>query len=100
MNIVPLLTLEEVRIPRERDVKQLAEVSGFGGNAFFTLDNINLDLTIGLIRAATRCHVIDARTSCHLMLRRLWIHIESYAFHVPSVPQGHLEGKESTCECF
>lgn len=52
----------------------LIEVSGFGGNAAHAFGFINLDLTVGLTRAATIFHVIDAHTSYHLLMGRLWIY--------------------------
>lgn len=38
--------LEEVGIPRDIIIRQPIEVSAFGGNVSFTLDFIDLDLTI------------------------------------------------------
>lgn len=63
-----LSTLQALRIPRGRTVEQLIEVSSFGGNSSFTVGYINLDLTIGPIREATRFSVIDAHTSHHSLL--------------------------------
>lgn len=49
LNIMPPSSLEVVGIPQVRVVKQLIEVSSFGGSESFTLGYINVDLTIGLI---------------------------------------------------
>lgn len=63
VNIMPLSTLKAVGILRERLVKQPVQVLGFRGNASFNVDFINLNLTIGHMRAAEGFHVIDAWTA-------------------------------------
>lgn len=70
INIMHLLTLEVVGIPQDRVVKHLTEVSSFGGNTSFILGYINFDLVIEQTRATSLFHVIDARTSYHLLLGR------------------------------
>lgn len=74
LNIMSLSMLEAMGISLERIIKQLIEVSSFGGSASFTIGYINLDLTIRLMRAATGFHVIDTPTSYHLLLGRPLIH--------------------------
>lgn len=69
---MPLLRLEAVGIPRDHVVEQPIEVSGLGGNAFFTLGYVNADFVMGLLKTATRFHVIDARTTYYFLLNRLW----------------------------
>lgn len=43
---------------------------GFGGGRTYTTGFINLDLTVGPIRAAHLFHVIDPQTAYHLFLGR------------------------------
>lgn len=59
-----LSTFEAVGTHR-RLVELPIEVLGFGGTASFTLGNINLNLTIRLMGAATQFHNIDSRMSYH-----------------------------------
>lgn len=61
--------LEAMEIPGV--VEQPIEVSGVIGSWSFTIGYINLDLTIGSMRAATRFYVIDALTSYHLLIGAL-----------------------------
>lgn len=69
-NAMPLSTLK-VGIPRDNMVRQPVKVSRFGGNASLTLGFIELDMTIGPMRASTRFHVFDGITVYHLLLGRL-----------------------------
>lgn len=62
LNIMSLSTLEALKIPRRRTLNHPVKVSGFGGKASFTIGYINLDRTIGPMRAATHFHVTNART--------------------------------------
>lgn len=50
---MPFLTIEVIGTPRSRIMEYPIEVSGFGGNASFTLGYVNLDLTIKPMPAAT-----------------------------------------------
>lgn len=71
VNIISLSIIKVGGIPRDR-IEQPIEVSGFEGSASFTLGYLNLDLTIRSMREATLFHVIDDRTSYHLLLGRPW----------------------------
>lgn len=68
LNIMPLPTLEEIRIPWSKNIEQPIEASGFGGKASFIFD-----LTVGPIRVA-RLHDISASPRIILLLERTWIH--------------------------
>lgn len=61
--------LVAVGVPRENIIRQLIEVSRFGG-CTYTMDFVNLDLTVESSRAEHRFHVIDSQTTYHLMLGR------------------------------
>lgn len=51
-------------------MRQPIEVPSFGGDRTHMIGFVNLDLTIGPIRAAYRFHIIDAQTSYHLLFER------------------------------
>lgn len=46
-----------------REQRQLVKVSGFGGGCTYTMGFVNLDLTVGPIRATKRFYVVDAKLS-------------------------------------
>lgn len=50
INIISLPVLKTTRVSRDKIVKQPIMVAGFAGIVSFTLDHINLDLTIGPMR--------------------------------------------------
>lgn len=66
LNIISLSVLEELDVSRDSLQRQPIEVSGFGGNFTQTFGFVNLDSTIGLIKAA--------RTAYHLLVGLPWIH--------------------------
>lgn len=92
LNIIPLSTLWVVGVPQDGIIVQPMEVSGFGGNAMYTLAFINFNLTVGPMRTGTRFNIIDAHTLYHLLLERPWIHRHNRS----PVSEGHLERKESS----
>lgn len=61
------------------------KVSSFGGDCTHTLGFVNLDLTVGPLRAAHRFHIINAQMFYHLLLERTWIH------HYKAVPLTYLQ---------
>lgn len=54
LNNIPISILEAVGNPRDRIVEQPVEVFSFGGGASFTFEYINIELIIGIMRAAYR----------------------------------------------
>lgn len=74
LNILPLTTLVMVGNARKHVVEQAVEVFGFGGNALFTLAIFQCRFGSVAHPSSYSFHVIDARTSYHLMCKRLWIH--------------------------
>lgn len=61
INIIFLSTLDAVGIMRGKIIRQPIEVSNFIGNRTFTIDFVNLDLTVGLIQVAHPFQVIDSQ---------------------------------------
>lgn len=67
LNIISLLVLE-VACTLGYNYEVLIEVSNFGGNCTYAI--VNLDLTVGLMRAAQKFHVINSPTTGHLLIGR------------------------------
>lgn len=67
IDIITLVVLDAAGIPREK-IKQPIEVSRFRSYKTFTIRFVNLDLTIGQIKASHKFHVVDSQTSYHLLL--------------------------------
>lgn len=59
LNIISLSILETVDIPQEGIASQSIEVSDFEANFTYTFGFVNLDLSVGSMRAAHGYHVID-----------------------------------------
>lgn len=59
LNIIPLSTLDAVRMPLDRIVKQLIKVLGFEGTSLSSIVNINLELIVGPIRTIKKFHVTN-----------------------------------------
>lgn len=59
INITSPSSLDVVGILREKMIRQPIEVSSFRGNKSFIVSLVNLDLTVGPIRAAHPIQVID-----------------------------------------
>lgn len=74
INIIFLLTLDVIGIPRDKIVRQPMEVSSFRGHKTFTIGFVNLVLTVGPIRVAHPFQAIDLCMSYHVLLGRSWIH--------------------------
>lgn len=74
LNIISLLVLEVVGLPRDRIMRQSIEVSGLGGNCSYSIGFVHLDLTVWPMRAAHQFHIIDSPTAYYQLLGRPWIH--------------------------
>ena len=72
-NILPLLTLDALGIPRERIIWEPLKVARIGSLQQCTLGHVSLDLRVGPIRASTFMHVRDGDTSYHVILGRPWL---------------------------
>lgn len=59
IKIVSLSTLDAVGIPRDKIIRQPIKLSSFRGNKIFIIVFVNLDLTVGPMRAADPFQVID-----------------------------------------
>lgn len=68
LNIIFLPVVDAEDMSRENITRQMIEVSGFGSNCTYILGFVNLDLTVGQIRAMHRFHVIDSQMAYHLLL--------------------------------
>lgn len=74
LNIISLNFLDDIGSPRENTQKQSFEVSIFNGDQTSTIGFVNLNLTVGQIRAPFHFYAIDSQTSYHLLLGRSWSH--------------------------
>lgn len=70
---------------------QPLEVSGFEGGCTHTLGFVNLELTVGSIRAVHRFHDIDAQRPTTFYLDELGSIDIKLSFYVSSVPESYLE---------
>lgn len=61
-------------VQRENLTRQLVEMSGFGCGCTYAMAFMNLDLTIGPIRAMDWFHVFYSQMTYDLLLERPWIH--------------------------
>lgn len=84
LSIISLSVLDAVYTPRENIMRQPIKVSGFRGDCTYTIGFMNLDPTVGLIRAAHLSHVINAQMAYHLLLRMtLGSLLQGHSLHVP-----------------
>lgn len=90
LKIMPLCTLEAMGIPRDRIIKQFTEVSGFGGSASIVVGFIKLDLTIGPVQVANRCHDYRCPTSYCFLLGRLDPKTQDCPLHLSLVPESNM----------
>ncbi|XP_012830541.1 PREDICTED: uncharacterized protein LOC105951637 [Erythranthe guttata] len=74
VNIMPKSTLKQVGIAVEDLTRSRLTIQGFNQEGQRAIGMVRLDLTIGELTASTLFHVIDARTSYHLLLGRPWLH--------------------------
>ena len=71
-NILPLLTLDALGIPRERIIREPLQLSGIGMLHQCTFGHVSLDLRVGSIRART-IQLMDGDTSHHIILGYPWL---------------------------
>src|SRR6266702_1964764 len=74
LNLIALSTLEAVGLADRRILGAPMEITGFGGSVESTEGYVQLALRVGPIVALTRCHVINAEVSYHVLLGRPWLH--------------------------
>lgn len=92
LNIISLNVFYATGVPWENIMKQLIEVSSFGGERIHTLGFVNLDLTAGPIGATHRFHIINPHKSYNLLLEHTWIHCHKA---IPSTYAWKQSGKEA-----
>ncbi|XP_070015896.1 uncharacterized protein LOC142174268 [Nicotiana tabacum] len=80
-NICPLSTLNKLKVDDESIHKNNICVRGFDGRGKDSVDDIMLDLTIGLVEFTMEFQVLDVAISYNFLLGRPWIHV---AKEVPS----------------
>lgn len=68
LNLIVLSTLEAVGMAGKRIMGALVEITGFGGATESTKRYVQLALSVGLIVAMTRFHVINSEVSYHILL--------------------------------
>ncbi|PIN26509.1 hypothetical protein CDL12_00732 [Handroanthus impetiginosus] len=74
VNIMPRSILRQIGVTVEELSRSHLTIQGFDQGSQRANGMIRLDLTIGELKADTLFHVIDARTSYHLLLGRPWLH--------------------------
>ncbi|XP_012847343.1 PREDICTED: uncharacterized protein LOC105967287 [Erythranthe guttata] len=74
VNILPKSTMRQLGIATEDLSRSRLTIQGFNQEGQRAIGMVRLDLTIEELAASTLFHVIDARTSYHLLLGRPWIH--------------------------
>lgn len=67
LNIVSLSILDAVGIPRERITRQLIEGSSLRVHNTYNLGFVNIDLAVGTNQTAHGFHVIECKTTYHLL---------------------------------
>lgn len=72
VNIMPLSTLRHLGIPEKKLVKKQIDITGFTSNRARTLGSIQVDVQVGKLRGPVTFHVIDADTTYHAVLGRVW----------------------------
>jgi len=72
-NILPLLTLDALGIPRERTIREPLQVVGIRSLQQCTLRHLSLDLKVRPIGACTFMHVMDGDTSYRVILDCPWL---------------------------
>ena len=72
-NILPLLTLDALGIPRERIIYEPLQVAGIGSLQQCTLGHAYLDLRVRPIKACILMHVMDGDISYHVILGCPWL---------------------------
>ena len=94
VNIIPLSTLQAIRISERKIQGCPMEVTGFGGRGEYTTSHIQLWLKVGPIASLARFHVVKIEVSYHVLLGRPWLHKHRL---VPSTyhqcVKGRLNGK-------
>ena len=94
VNIIPLSTLQAIRISERKIQGCPMEVTGFGGRGEYTTGHIQLWLKVGPIASLARFHVVKIEVSYHVLLGRPWLHKHRL---VPSTyhqcVKGRLNGK-------
>ncbi|PIN26241.1 hypothetical protein CDL12_01008 [Handroanthus impetiginosus] len=74
VNIMPKSTMKRLGILAKDLSRSRLTIQGFNQDGQKAIGMIRLDLMIGELKASTLFHVIDARTSYHLLLGRPWLH--------------------------
>ncbi|PIN05644.1 hypothetical protein CDL12_21814 [Handroanthus impetiginosus] len=74
VNIMPKSTMKKLGIPAEDLLPSRLTIQGFNQDGQKAISMIRLDLMIGELKASMLFHVIDARTSYHLLMGRPWLH--------------------------
>ena len=74
INLIPLSTLQAVRISKRKIQGCPIEVIGFGGRGEYTIGHIQLWLKVGSIASLARFHVVKIEVSYRVLLERLWLH--------------------------
>ncbi|XP_012838511.1 PREDICTED: uncharacterized protein LOC105959033 [Erythranthe guttata] len=74
VNILPKSTMRQLGIATEDLSRSRLTIQGFNQEGQRAIGMVRLDLTIEELAASTLFHVIDARTSYHLLLGRPWLH--------------------------
>ncbi|PIN20262.1 hypothetical protein CDL12_07045 [Handroanthus impetiginosus] len=74
VNIMPKSIMKRLGIPAEDLSRSRLTIQGFNQDGQKAIGMIRLDLMIGELKVSTLFHVIDARTSYHLLLGRPWLH--------------------------
>ncbi|GAA0144320.1 hypothetical protein LIER_04802 [Lithospermum erythrorhizon] len=74
INILPLRTLKLLGISTDELQQSRILIQGFNQNGQRALGKVALHLTIGKLKTTSWFHLIDARVTYNVLLRRPWIH--------------------------
>ena len=74
INILPKMTIKRLSLTMEELSHSRLVIQGFNQGGQRAIDMIHLELIIGELTTNVLFHVIDAKTTYNMLLRRLWIH--------------------------